>query len=200
MVDNHSGDGTADRVRALAAPIVRVIQCESHGAARARNRGAMHATGRVFAFVDADTRMPLAACDRIMRLADDGYTAGIFRLGAQHPTLRSVIWWTFWNAVRLLPLARAKAMPAFMFCTRTIFDRFGPFDPDVAIGEEWPILAGLYRNDRRRLIYDRSLTALTSSRRMELQWFGYTRTYIKYATAILWHSARVRYSDTIRER
>ena len=46
--------------------------------------------------------------------------------------------WSFWNTVRLLPLPKAKAMPALMFCTASTFDALGPFDEEVAIGEEWP--------------------------------------------------------------
>jgi hypothetical protein len=89
-------------------------------------------------------------------------------------------------------------MPAFMFCTSTTFDTFGPFDESVAIGEEWPILAGLYRHQRQNVIYDRSIVARSSSRRMNHGRFGYTRTFFKYVWAILHFQGRVHYSDTIR--
>ena len=61
-----------------------------------------------------------------------------------------------------------------MFCRATVFDEFGPFDEGVAIGEEWPILAGLYRHRPERFVYDRSITAYSSSRRMQAQRFGYS--------------------------
>ena len=89
-------------------------------------------------------------------------------------------------------------MPAFMFCTRKLFDESGGFDEEVAIGEEWPILADLYRRRPSRLIYDRQLTALSSSRRMEMQRLGYTRTFLKYVWAILHISGRIRYSTRFR--
>lgn len=89
-------------------------------------------------------------------------------------------------------------MPALMFCTAEVFDELGPFDEDVAIGEEWPILASLYRLRPHRFVYDRSLTGLSSSRRMERQAFGYTRTFLKYVWAILHRSGRVNYTDRIR--
>jgi len=97
------------------------------------------------------------------------------------------------------PLPRAKALPAFMFCTRRVFVGYGPFDETVAIGEEWPILADLYRAEPSRLVYDRTLTARTSCRRMERQAFGYVRTFVKYVVAVLWPPARVNYTDRIRE-
>jgi hypothetical protein len=98
--------------------------------------------------------------------------------------LRACCWWAFWNAVRRLPLPRAKAMPACMFWPREAFDEFGPFDERVAIGEEWPILAGLYRARPRRFVYDQAITALSSGRRMELQNFCHMRTFARYVWAI----------------
>jgi len=200
VIDNASTDRTAEILaRHPGAAEVRVARCVPRGAAAARNLGARMAIGRILVFLDADTRLPPEAIRRIADLCGEGrYEAGITRLGALDGGRLARCWWAFWNAVRGLPLARAKAMPACMFCTREAFDEFGPFDERVAIGEEWPILAGLYRARRHRLIYDRATTALSSSRRMELQRFGYTRTLAKYAWAILSYRGRVRYPDDIR--
>jgi len=74
----------------------------------------------------------------------------------------------------------------------------GPFDERVVISEEWPILAGLYRRRPRRLVYERTLVARTSSRRMELRRFGYLRTFCKYVWAILMPAGRRVYSDHVR--
>ena len=89
-------------------------------------------------------------------------------------------------------------MPAVMFCTAEVFDEFGPFDEEVCIGEEWPILARVYHERRAQFVYDRTLTALSSSRRMERQPFGYLRTFAKYVWAVLHKSGRIHYSDQIR--
>lgn len=201
VVDNLSTDGTADAVRAFAPAGVELLSCPRLKAPCARNWGARHARGRLLVFIDADTWIPREALARILALADgEGYGAGIFAYAAQEPGWRAWAWWRFWNLVRRLPLAHAKAMPAFMFCTREVFERHGPFDERVVIGEEWPILAGLYRESPRRLAYDRRTVARSSSRRMELQPWGYTRTYLKYLWAILHPSGRVHYPDTIRQR
>ena len=155
--------------------------------------------GQILIFLDADTHLPPEAIRRIATLCwEHRYEAGITRLGALDGGRSARYWWAFWNIVRMLPLARAKAMPACMFCTRVAFAEFGPFDERVAIGEEWPILAGLYRSRRDRLIYDRTTVALSSSRRMELQGYGYLRTFAKYIWAILSYRGRVYYHDRIR--
>lgn len=201
VVDNASTDGTSERLSDLAKQrAVKVVRCQALGAARARNAGARLATGTSLVFIDADTRIPLDGLPRVFdHLMSGRYDAGIFALKSQQSGLRAWCWWTFWNQVRRLPLPRAKAMPAFMFCTREAFDRFGPFDEGVEIAEEWPILAGIYRWNRRRLVYDRSIVALSSSRRMERQRYGYSRTFIKYVAAVLFPMARTRFTDAIRE-
>ncbi len=200
VIDNASTDRTAEVLaRHVASADLRIATCSPRGAARARNLGARLAVGQILVFLDADTRLPPGAIRRIAELCGvHRYEAGITRLGALDGGRLARCWWAFWNAVRRLPLARAKAMPACMFCTRDAFDEFGPFDESVAIGEEWPILAGLYRKRRHRLCYDQATTALSSGRRMELQRFGYPRTFARYAWAILSPRGRVRYPDHIR--
>ncbi len=200
LVDNASTDGTSDILeRYNAMSEVITVSRDELGAARARNRGRHQASGRVLIFVDADTTIPE---DSITQIANHcqgrQMVAGITSLGSLDGGVRSALWWRFWNLVRLLPLARAKAMPALMFCTAETFDRHGPFDEQVAIGEEWPILAGLYRESPRSVIYDRSIVARSSSRRMDRLPFGYTQTFLKYVWAIVHQSGRIHYTDTIR--
>lgn len=199
VVDSASSDGTAELAHSFAATgFVRVAVCRKPGAARARNLGAQLAAGDLLVFVDADTHVPPDAFARVLDHSHNGFDGGLAQFAALDGGLRARLWWAFWNRVRLLPLARAKAMSAFMFCTREAFDTFGPFDEAVEISEEWPVLAGLWRARRTRFIHDRSLTVLSSSRRMEMQPFGYTRTFAKYAWAVLHPSGRARYADGFR--
>jgi glycosyltransferase involved in cell wall biosynthesis len=201
VVDNASTDGTSEIARNFGERNgVGWSYCERLRAACARNHGANQATGAILIFVDADTRIPAPALQQVRHLVHNcGFGAGIFALRGDSDTMSSWLWWTFWNQVRRMPLARAKAMPAFMFCTREIFDRHGPFDESVQIGEEWPVLAGLYASGPKRVVYDRTLVARTSDRRMALQRFGYLRTFVKYVWAVLHSSGRNGYSDSIRE-
>lgn len=200
VVDNASTDRTAQIVQPYVDRCgVRLFHCARARAPCARNAGAGQALGDILVFVDADTVILPHTLRRVLHLCGvEGYQAGITGLASLEGGKRARCWWTFWGLVRCLPLARAKAMPAFMFCTREVFNEFGPFDEQVSIGEEWPILAGLYRARPARFIYDRSLTALTSSRRMELQPWGYARTFLKYVWAILHYSGRLDYGDVYR--
>ena len=200
VVDNASTDHTRLIIEQYARGYgVRPLDCSRLRAPCARNEGAKSASGDILVFVDADTMMPPQTLTRIRTLCQRyGYQAGITRLASLEGGWRAGSWWAWWNQVRRLPIARAKAMPALMFCTRQTFQRFGPFDERVAIGEEWPILVGQYLAQPDQFVYDHMITALTSSRRMELQPWGYTRTFFKYIWAILHSSGRVNYSDQIR--
>jgi glycosyltransferase involved in cell wall biosynthesis len=200
VVDNASHDGTWELLqRFVANEGVRAYRLEALGAARARNYGRQQARGELLVFIDADTQIPRESLERILHhCLERGAEAGITGLAGLEGGLRAWLWWTFWGHVRRLPLARAKAMPACMFCTASVFDEFGPFDEQVAIAEEWPILAGLYARRPHRFVYDRTLTALSSNRRMEGQTFGYLRTFFKYVWAVLHRSGRIHFTDRIR--
>jgi glycosyltransferase involved in cell wall biosynthesis len=192
VADDCSEDATAAIVqRFVEGAGVRLVPCVGGTCAAARNAGAAVSSGRVLCFVDADTIVPDNAADRILQLhGGEGRCLVLYRLASREPGLRAWLWWSFWGTARLLPLARAKSMPAFMSCDRAHFERYGPFNESYAIAEEWPLTGAAYRYHPERFLYDRSVTALTSSRRMELQPFGYVRTFLKWASVVLFPWAR----------
>lgn len=200
VADDGSEDATAAIVGTLAADAgVRLVPCAGGTCAAARNFGAAASSGRVLVFVDADTLVPENAVDRILELhEDEGRCLVLYRLASREPGLRAWLWWTFWGLARHLPLARAKSMPAFMSCDRAHFESYGPFEESRVIAEEWPLTGAAYRYHPERFLYDRSLTARTSSRRMELQPFGYLRTFLRWALAVLFPWARTDAYDRVR--
>ena len=200
VVDDGSEDATAAIVEVLADEVgVRLIPCFGRTCAAARNVGTAASSGRVLCFVDADTIVPENAVARILELHErQNRCLVLYRLASREPGIRAWLWWTFWGLARRLPLARAKSLPAFMSCNRTHFERYGPFRESWAIAEEWPLTGAAYRLHPERFLYDRSLTARTSSRRMELQPFGYLRTFLKWVSVVLFPWARTSLTDRIR--
>jgi glycosyltransferase involved in cell wall biosynthesis len=190
VVDDASEDATPAIVSNYSDDYgVRLVPCVGGTCAAARNVGTAASSGRVLCFVDADTIVPQDAVARILeRHEDEGRCLVLYRLASREPGIRAWLWWRFWGMARHLPLARAKSMPAFMSCKRAHFERYGPFDESCTIAEEWPLTGAAYRHGR--FLYDRSLTARTSSRRMELRPFGYVRTFLKWASAVLFLWAR----------
>jgi glycosyltransferase involved in cell wall biosynthesis len=200
VADDGSEDATAEIVGKFAAEVgVRLVSCVGGTCAAARNAGAAASFGRVLCFVDADTIVPENAVDRILQRHEaEGRCLVLYRLVSREPGIRAWLWWTFWGLARRLPLARAKSMPAFMSCDRAHFESYGPFKASWAIAEEWPLTGAAYRYHHHRFLYDRSLTARTSSRRMELQPFGYVRTLLKWVSVVLFPWARTSLTDRIR--
>jgi glycosyltransferase involved in cell wall biosynthesis len=200
VADDGSDDDTAAIVATLGDDAgVRLIPCAGRSCAAARNAGARISSGRVLCFVDADTIVPETAVDRILALHErEGRCLVLYRLASREPGVRAWLWWSFWGLARRLPLARAKSMPAFMSCDRTHFESYGPFNEAWAIAEEWPLTGAAYRHHRERFLYDRALTGRTSSRRMELQPFGYVRTFLKWVSVVLFPWARTSLSDRFR--
>ncbi len=200
VADDGSEDATAAIVGAFANDVgVRLVPCVGRSCAAARNVGAAASSGRVLCFVDADTIIPEHAVDRILELhVDEGRCLVLYQLASREPGIRAWLWWSFWGLARHLPLARAKSMPAFMSCDRQHFERYGPFKESWLIAEEWPLTGAAWRYHPERFLYDRTLTARTSSRRMELQPFGYVRTFLKWVSVVLFPSARTSLDDRIR--
>jgi glycosyltransferase involved in cell wall biosynthesis len=202
VADDGSEDGTAALVRKVADEVgVRLVPCVGGTCARARNAGAAASSGRVLCFVDADTIVPENTVHRILQLHEgERRCLVLYRLVSREPGIRAWMWWTFWGLVRHLPLARAKSMPAFMSCDRTHFETYGPFHESFVTAEEWPLTGAAYRYHRERFLYDRGLTARTSSRRMQLRRFGYVRTFLAWTAVVLFHSARLSPVDHVRHQ
>lgn len=200
VADDGSEDATAAIVGILAEDAgVRLVTCVGRSCAAARNVGAAVSSGRVLCFVDADTIVPENAVDRILELhEDEGRCLVLYRLASREPGIRAWLWWSFWGLARRLPLSRAKSMPAFMSCDRAHFEIYGPFNESWSIAEEWPLTGAAYRYHHERFLYDRTLTARTSSRRMQLQRFGYVRTFLKWVSVVLFPWARTSLTDRFR--
>jgi glycosyltransferase involved in cell wall biosynthesis len=198
VADDESEDATPAIVRSFGqAAGVQLVPCAGGTCAAARNAGTAACSGRVLCFVDADTIVPRTAVSRILELHErEARCLVLYRLASREPGIRAWLWWSFWGLARHLPLARAKSMPAFMSCSRAHFERYGPFDESRTIAEEWPLTGAAYRHGR--FLYDRSVTARTSSRRMELRPFGYLRTFLDWVSAVLFPSARTSPVDRIR--
>src|SRR5688500_7365987 len=192
VVGEGSEDATPALVNNFAEDVgVRLVARVGRRCAAARHAGTAARSGRVLCVVDADTLVPEQAVDRILELHEtEGRCLVLYRLASREPGIRAWLWWKFWGLARRLPLARAKSMPAFMSCDRAHFESYGPFNESWQIAEEWPLTRAAYRYHPERFLYDRRLTGRTSSRRMDLQPFGYARTLLKWVSVVLFPWAR----------
>ena len=169
VCDNNSTDRTAEIARAAGAIVVfePVNQI-----ARARNRGAVEATGDWLIFVDADshpgTELFADVAEQIQsgRCLAGGSTV---RIEEKHLAARFVTW--LWNCVSRMGRLLAGS---FIFCETAVFRNIGGFSEKLCAGEELELsgrLKKLARETGRAMVILHRHPLVTSARKLQLYSF-----------------------------
>ncbi|HET9017192.1 MAG TPA: glycosyltransferase [Thermomicrobiaceae bacterium] len=165
VVDNGSCDGTAAAVRAFGAAHpslrLRVVSEPDPGVARARNRGARAAGGRLLLFLDADSRMAPDLAEWVVRRAAMGYPAGSVRIVADGDDRFDHGFFRLLEFGKVLFGIRAQ----MFYCERELFLRAGGFDEEIRVAEDREFLARLIR-DRTPVCHLTESWIATSPRRL----------------------------------
>jgi glycosyltransferase involved in cell wall biosynthesis len=158
VVDDASGDGTADVARAHGA---RVVSVGFRQIAATRNAGAREAAGDWLVFVDADTRVTREVLEDTIAALHGGAVGGgcALRFDGRVPRYGRVL------VALLLPLYRALGLAAgcFLFCTRQAFEAVGGFDESLFAAEEAVLSRALARQGRFVLL---RAAVVTSARKL----------------------------------
>ena len=143
VVDDGSTDGSADAVRAIASPLVKLVTQANAGVCAARNRAIAESAGDLIALLDADdTWEPgFLACGIYSTafniVSHDG------RFPAPTPTERGVVADFFRDSAhRYISIPSASAVP------RAVFETVGGFPEGMKIGEDlymWIKIARRYK-------------------------------------------------------
>jgi len=160
LVDDGSTDATASIGEKLEA---RVISINCRQIAAARNAGARAATGDVFIFIDADTRITADHVSNVIGALDSGYVGGGSRLRVDDkiPRWGRILFATFTTVYFALQLGAG----AFLFTTRANFFAVGGFDETYFAGEEILFTFALKKLGRFKIL---SEPATTSGRKLRL--------------------------------
>lgn len=167
VVDGGSRDNTIEEARALGAKVVSTTASKG----RQMNAGAAAATGTIFLFLHADTRLPPYFDAQVRNAAaQNGFCAGAFKLA-----IDSDKWW-----LRLIERvanwrSRHLQMPygdQAIFISRKLFKEIGGF-AEIPIMEDFELIRRLRRKGKITIL---DATVLTSSRR----WlnFGVLKTWM----------------------
>lgn len=176
--------GSTDQTREFSERAGATVLLGPRGRACQMNRGAQRATGDVFLFLHADTRLPSSALDDIRSaLADPEFVGGRFdvELDGDRWSLRVVS--TMVN-VRSRVTKVATGDQA-IFVRRRIFEALGGF-PDIPLMEDIAFCRALKRRGKVACLRSR---VITSARRWEAE--GVWRTVFKMWTIKLLYLAGV---------
>ena len=154
VVNDGSKDRSAEVVRGIDSPLIRLIDQPNAGECAARNRAIREATGDYVALIDADDQWEAGFLEEINRLINDFPDCGLYctsfqvvsREGlyrAPCPEVRGVVENFFRDSAhRYIAIPSASAMP------RKLFDEIGGFPEGMKIAGDlymWIKLARKYR-------------------------------------------------------
>ena len=154
VVNDGSKDRSAEVVRGIDSPLIRLIDQPNAGECAARNRAIREATGDYVALIDADDQWEAGFLEEINRLINDYPDCGLYCTSFQVvsseglyrapcPEERGVVENFFRDSAhRYIAIPSASAMP------RTLFDEIGGFPEGMKIAGDlymWIKLARKYR-------------------------------------------------------
>lgn len=154
VVDDASTDRTGEIAAASGAQVIKV---EHRQIARARNAGAKAATGDVFVFVDADTRVEAATIRATVAAVELGAVGGGALLRFDDPLPVSVR--IIGACLRLTMRVSRLAAGAYVFATRDAFEAVGGFDETLFATEELTLSRGLRRVGRFSILSESVITS-----------------------------------------
>ncbi|MDD5140340.1 MAG: glycosyltransferase [Verrucomicrobiales bacterium] len=185
VCNNNSTDRTAEIARAAGA-IVVFEPVNQIG--RARNCGALAATGGWLIFVDADSH-PSAGlfADVAEQIVSGQCLAGgaTIRIDTRDRTARTVTW--AWNCASRM---RRLLAGSFIFCDTAVFRKIGGFSDRLFVAEELELTQRLRRHAKetgKRIVILHRHPLVTSARKMHL----YTKLeHLRFLASVIFSNGR----------
>lgn len=162
-------DGSTDATAAVAAAAgARVLTIHRRQIAAARNAGASEARGCILFFIDADTRIAAQHVSAALTALSSGCAGGGARMEIKEeiPTWARIFVYVFSK----LYFGANLGAGAFLFTTRSLFDRAGGFDEQLFAGEEVYFTQALKRLGRFHLLDE---PVVTSGRKLRMHSAGH---------------------------
>ena len=154
VVDDGSTDGSADIVRSIDSPLIRLVSQTNGGECAARNRAMAEATGTHYALIDADDVWKPEFLQRMAELIEEFPTCGLYcsafdiintdgRHPSNSPVERGVVEDFFAESMR-----RYVAIPSASVIPAEVVERVGGFPVGMKLGGDqymWVKIARDYK-------------------------------------------------------
>lgn len=167
VVDDGSTDRTASIVKNEADFVVSLKK--KSGPAAARNMGVKKSSGEMLIFLDADTVLSPYVLEEIDMHKKD-FIIGTCLIEPDNPRLKHKV--VMWLKNRLLcPFGVSNGI---LFCSRDVFNKYGPFNEKIKKREEGAFLRTVKRHGRFVIIKE---PVVSSMRRFEKKGYIYIAYY-----------------------
>lgn len=163
VVDGGSTDGTREIIERYRPHLAHVVFELDEGIYDAFNKGVVRATGDIVGILNADDLYAPWALETVAEACRDHPEAGVF-YGKLAVVDEARHQWTVYpvgDHGRLLS-HMSIAHPA-TFVRRSVYDRFGVFDPSFRVSGDWDLMLRLIRSGVCFQPVDRVLTAFRNS-------------------------------------
>ena len=197
VVDNGSSDGTtsiAEAVPSSAERQIIVVQEPSLGVGRAKNTGAIKASGAILIFLDADSTMALDLGACVATRHAGGELCGSIRVVAGDGSFVDRAFFEVMELGKRWFGVRAQ----MLYCDRELFELMGGFDPELRLGEDVEFLKRANRKltavGGKPVCHVSESEIRTSARRLAADHhFGMVRMFARWAMAFVGIGRRASY-------
>jgi len=174
VVDGHSTDETVEIARQFTGKI-HVIN--KRGVSKAKNYGAIHATGDIIVFLDADVIAPPDFAEKLLEAFDGDVVGATCSIVPFKPKLIERFFFTPYNMlIRMFSYVRCNklkfARGEFIAVRKREFIKVGGFDERLTCMEDHDLSSRL--SEKGRFAFIKGLTVYESARRIRA--WGFSRT------------------------
>jgi len=142
VVDDGSTDGTSEEMKRYGGRVSVIEHTENRGVSAARNRGILHARGKLIAFLDSDDLWVKGKLKIQVSFLDDNphyplcYTDEIWiRKGKRVNPMKKHSKYSGWIFEKCLPLCTISPSSALM--RKNLFPKVGLFDEALSVCEDY---------------------------------------------------------------
>lgn len=166
--DCHSTDKTQEKVKEYkdGIPELHLVLCEAKNVGAARNRGAEHAKGTFFIFLDADVEVEERFIEGVKKEIDD-YRLDAITLWnrAKDRHLTGILIWSLLNiSMTLFQKVKPGANGPCIIISKSFFQKIKGFDEEIVFGEDFDLMQRAHKEKARFAVFSKPVVYVSTRR------------------------------------